>query len=588
MQPRTVFSYYGAALGPVLRRPARIARFVAAVALHAAGHALVALVAGGVAISLAGGVAPRGSLPSTVWGAGSPSDRALALALAGLAAIAMKAVAGVYATYVQAHLGGEVGAALRLELLDALLTVHPLRRPRQADHGVQVAPTAQGVAALTERVREVEAGLATGMLGGARAIAQLVPLAALLIALSPRMALAAAAAQASFGWMLGRVRTGYRAALRRAAADRDKLLEAADESVRHAELWATYGAEWKARGGLRALGERIAEGSAKIDARVAALSGANEVLGACALLIAVVACRAGWLGGTAEGSTLLAFAVTFFLAYRPVRELADARLAAARAQVAYEDVCAVSAGAEVEVGAGSAARSWPLADLEVRDLRIARGASAPLSFRVGAGAIAVVIGPTGVGKTTLLRTLLGLDRSLGGEVSYDGESLGDAPVGPAARPFVWGPQDSPLLADSLEANVGLGGGGTGAREILEALGAGQLATEVGDGRLGAGGRAVSGGERQWIGLARAIASDQPVLLLDEPTSGLDARSEQAVLGAIQRLRGRRTVVVVTHRPEVVAIGDVVVRLGDQTERIDSVGPRVTRTVDAGSTSPSST
>lgn len=560
MLPRTVISYYAAALRPVLRRPARIVGFTWAVAMHAAGHALVALAAGGVAISLAGGVAPRGSLPSTVGGSGSPSDRALALALVGLAAIATKAAAGVYATYVQKRLAGEVGAALRLELLDALLTVHHLRRPRQGDHGVQVAHTAQGVAALTDRVREVEAGLATGMLGGARAIAQLVPLGALLVALSPRMALAAAAAQATFGWMLGRVRTGYRAALRAAAADRDKLLEAADESVRHAELWATYGAEAKARDGLRAVGARIAEGSARIEARVSALSGANEVLGAFALLLAVAASRAGWLGGAADGSTLLAFAVAFFLAYRPVRELADARLAAARAQVAYEDVRAVSAGTEASAGASAAARAWSLGDLEVRDLRLARGVSTPLTFRVGAGSIAVIIGRTGVGKTTLLRTLLGLDEPRGGEVLYDGKALGDAPVGPVARPFVWGPQDSPLLADSLDANVALGGGGLGAREVLEGLGAGRLAEEVGDGRLGAGGRAVSGGERQWVALARAIASEQPVLLLDEPTSGLDARSEQAVLDAIARLRGRRTVVVVTHRPEVLAIGDVVVRL----------------------------
>jgi hypothetical protein len=64
------------------------------------------------------------------------------------------------------------------------------------------------VAALTDRVREVEAGLATGMLGGARAVAQLVPLGALLLALSPRMAVVAGAAQATFGWLLGRVRTG--------------------------------------------------------------------------------------------------------------------------------------------------------------------------------------------------------------------------------------------------------------------------------------------------------------------------------------------------------------------------------------------
>ena len=196
---------------------------------------------------------------------------------------------------------------------------------------------------------------------------------------------------------------------------------------------------------------------------------------------------------------------------------------------------------------------------------------------MAAGGVAVILGRTGVGKTTLLRTLLGLDGALGGEVIYGGTPLGDAPVGPRGRPFVWVPQDAPLLADSLDANVSLGGGGPGTREALELLGAGELVAAVGGGRLGAAGRAVSGGERQWIAMARAIASTQPVILLDEPTSGLDARSERAVLAGIARLRGERTVLVVTHRPGVAALGDVVVRLDDQTTSIVTAGPRLTRT-----------
>jgi len=80
------------------------------------------------------------------------------------------------------------------------------------------------------------------------------------------MALAAAMAQVVFGWLLARVRTGYRAALKSAALDRERLLEAADESVRHAELWVTYGAEAKARAAMRSLGASIARGTAALDA----------------------------------------------------------------------------------------------------------------------------------------------------------------------------------------------------------------------------------------------------------------------------------------------------------------------------------
>jgi ATP-binding cassette subfamily B protein len=567
--PTTALSYYVSALRAVLDRPGEVAGFVCAATMHALGHSAVAFIAGAMAISLAGGMTPGGPLAMHLLGASGLADRAVALTVAGLATIGMKAAAGVYATYVQSRIAGDAAAALRLELLDALLTVHRLRRPRHACQGGQLAPTAAGVSALTDHVREVEAGLRQGLLGGARAIAQLVPLAALLFALSPRMALAAALAQGMFGWLLSRARAGYRAALALASREREDLLEAADESVRHAELWVTYGAEAKARAAMRGLGASIARRSGWLDARVAALSGANEVLGAAALLLAVAACRAGWLGGTAEGSTLLAFAVAFFLAYRPMRELSDARLAATRAQLAYEALRRVTEAAAadrsldrepVSIDAEGPVEHWPSGALELRRLQLARGGCGPISLRVEAGAVAVVTGATGIGKTTLLRTLLGLEPASAGEVVFAGAALGDAPAGPRGRPFAWVPQDAPLLADTLEANVALGSEGADARALLEPLGAAHLASALRAGRLGAGGRAVSGGERQWIALARAIATSQPVLLLDEPTSGLDPRSERAVLDAIARLRGKRTVIVVTHRREPLAIADVVLHL----------------------------
>ena len=107
--------------------------------------------------------------------------------------------------------------------------------------------------------------------------------------------------------------------------------------MRHADLWVTYGAEAKARSLVRRLGEAITAGAARLQVRAALLSGANEVLGAAALVAAIAASRAGLLGRAPDGKTLLLFAIAFFLAYRPLREIADARLAMARAQVAYED-----------------------------------------------------------------------------------------------------------------------------------------------------------------------------------------------------------------------------------------------------------
>jgi len=574
MSSESVARFYFRRLRRALHGVPQLLSFFLASALHAIGHALVALVGGAVALSLTdrfGAGHPASDSSSLSATASLSANRAFSLSLVGLGVVFVKAAAGAYATFVQARVAGEVGSELRLELLDALLAIHRLHRPRQDDHGTHVGGTARAVVALTDRVRDMETGLEQGFLGGARAVAQLAPIAALLVFLSGRMAVAAAVVLGAFGALLGWVRAGYRRATQRASQAREELLEAADEAVRHADLWVTYGAEAKARRLVRGLGEAIAAGAARLQVRAATLSGANEVLGAAALVVAVGASRAGFLGRAPDGRTLLLFAIAFFLAYRPLREIAEARLAMARAQGAFDDLrrvidegserCATAPPAFEGSGGSPSSRTWRPGLLELRSLRLPRGVgTASLTLRIEPGAIAVLVGPTGVGKTTLLRTLLGLERAAGGEILFDGEPLGDAPAGPGSRPFAWVPQDAPLVADTLSANVALGAPESEGSAALEAMGAAHLAVSLGSARLGAGGRGVSGGERQWIALARAIATRQPVLLLDEPTSGLDAASQQRVLGAIARLRGKRTVLLVTHRPEPLEIADVVVRL----------------------------
>jgi ABC-type multidrug transport system fused ATPase/permease subunit len=560
MRSPSLVRYYAGEVRRVLRHPARLAAFVLSCALHAVGHALVALVAGGIVVALARAWGLPAGRSSPLGSAGSLSEQAFVLSAVGLGVVLVKGAAGVYATFVQARVAGEVGGRLRLELLDALLAVHRLRRPRHGDQGVPPAmPPAQALSALTDRVHDVERGLQLGLLGGARAVAQLVPLGVVLVVIAPRMAGVAIAVLVAFGLLLGRLRAGYRAADRGAVREREHLLQAADEAVRHADLWVTYGAEAKARAAVREIGRALARGTARLEARAVALSGANEVLGAAALLAAMGAARAGWLGRVAGGETLLAFAVAFFLAYRPLRELAEARLALGRAESAHVELRGVI-DQERDTVEAAEARRWSPGALELRSLRLAHGACGPLSLLVAPGTIVAIAGPTGVGKTTLLRTLLGLDAAAGGEILFDGASLEHAPAGPSARPFAWVPQEAPLLADTLAANVTLGASGADARESLDPIGASHLTADLLGARLGPGGRAVSGGERQWIALARAIATCQPVLLLDEPTSGLDAESQRRVLDAIALLRGKRTVVIVTHRPEPLAVADEVVHL----------------------------
>jgi ABC-type multidrug transport system fused ATPase/permease subunit len=495
------------------------------------------------------------------------------LSAIGLTAVFVKGAAGVYATYAQSNVAAEVGNELRLSLLDAIFSRAAVtvvgREAGQHDQGGALGGNLgeTGVSALTDHIREVELGLRQGLLGGIRACAQLIPLLLVLFALSQRMAVVGLATLLGFGVLLGRTRGSFRRATKTVLRERSELLEAADECVRHADLWVAFGAQRKARTSLRRVGEALARGGAMLDARATAMSAANEVLAAAALVVALAAARAGWLGPAEREGALLGFAVAFFLAYRPVRDLAEARLAWLRGQTALGTLGEAARGTSHEVQGPDAIahappRSWPLASLELRELTLARGCREPLSLRLEPGTVLAVLGATGAGKTTLLRTLLGLEDAAKGEILYAGEPLAHAPCGPAHRPFTWVPQEAPMLADTLAANIALGATARieNVSEALDAIGARRLIARVEEKTLG--GRGLSGGERQWIALARALATGLPVLLLDEPTSGLDAASQERVLEAIRHLRGRRTIVLVTHRPEPLAVADVVLRIGE--------------------------
>jgi ABC-type transport system involved in cytochrome bd biosynthesis fused ATPase/permease subunit len=547
--------------------------------MHAAGHAGLALAAASCAQALVAGTGGGGGGPllagraaRAVFGPRFSGD-AQAFAALGLAAVLAKALGGAWAAWEQAHLCGDLGNALRLRVLDGWLALHRLRSPRQTDQGAAQPETdharpAFALAAMTAQVRELEAGMGTGVLGAVRAVAQIAPLALALVWTAPRLAGVAGGALALFSLALGAARRAWKSANARAARQREDLLEAADEAVRHAELWTTYGAEARVRTHVDGIGRALSEQGARIEASAAALGGANEVLGALALWLAIAAAHAGWLGAGHEEARLLPFAVTFFLAYRPIRDLTDARLALARAAAASESLAPLFAHDSTTAAPSTApatvtsheSRAWKLAPLELDGLRLARGVAGDVSVRVAPGTVLAIVGATGSGKTTLLRTLLGLEPSVAGAIRYGGARIESRASGPTSRPFAWVPQDAPILADTLDANVALAPFSSDPRAALESIGAGALRERTGSARLGTGGRALSGGERQWVALARAVATRLPVLLLDEPTSGLDPASQARVLDAIVRLKGERTVIVVTHREEPLAIADAVLRL----------------------------
>jgi ABC-type transport system involved in cytochrome bd biosynthesis fused ATPase/permease subunit len=135
------------------------------------------------------------------------------------------------------------------------------------------------------------------------------------------------------------------------------------------------------------------------------------------------------------------------------------------------------------------------------------------------------------------------------------------------RPFAWAPQEAPVLAGSLHDNVLLVGRDDRAvAAVLRSIGAERLFIECQGATLGASGRPVSGGERKWIAIARAIASGLPVLLLDEPMAGLDVAAQNAVRASLHDLRRTHAIVVVTHQRDAARWADRVVPIGSRRDQ----------------------
>lgn len=577
--------------------------------MHAAGHASLAAAAGVLARALAGH-SPIDSGSTALGRAGAfaatGTQGVLLLAICGVFAALAKLVGGALSAWAEARLAADVGAAVRSAVLDGVLAVGSTRPPRHGDHGSAERDTADAVhadrrgerlAALTSDVHAVEHGVAHGVLAEIRAVVQLVPLGALLIILAPRLAGSAVVALGAFGVLAFALRRAFKRAHTRAAVSAAALVEAADEAVRHAELWATYGAKRRIRAHLSGIGRALAQKTARMRVRASLLASTSEVLGAVALVLVLLLAARGALG--VEHGVVVPFAIAFFMAYRPLRDLVDARIARTRAERTLRSALRAVDRPPLRAHAtatSDACPTWELEPLVLDGARALHGRHAPVSLEIPPGAIAVVSGPTGIGKTSLLRAMLGLEPLASGRIAYGARSLATAGVGPRQRPFAWVPQDAPVVGDTLAINVGLGradddGPVPDPAPLLAELGAEHLVTSLGDRVLGTE-RPLSGGERQWIAVARALATGLPVLLLDEPTSALDPSSQARLLDAIARLRGKRTVILVTHRPEPLAIADIVVRLGPEARRhgvsTSIVGPAVTSSSSAWKRSPSRT
>ncbi|MFI6285622.1 thiol reductant ABC exporter subunit CydD [Streptomyces sp. NPDC051018] len=255
-------------------------------------------------------------------------------------------------------------------------------------------------------------------------------------------------------------------------------------------------------------------------------------------------------------------------AYLPIRMVGTQYHAAAEGLAAAEEIFEVL---ENEPRTGGTRPVPAAARLELDGVTVRHdGRGEPsldaASLVVEPGETVALVGPSGIGKSTLLNVVLGFTEPAEGTVRVGGVDLADLDPDRWRERIAWVPQRPYLFAGTVAENVRLARPDADDRAVEAALreaGAYDFVTALPRGTdtvLGEDGAGLSAGQRQRLALARAFLADRPLLLLDEPTAALDGETEEGIVEAVRRLAAGRTVLLVVHRPALLAVADRVVTL----------------------------
>lgn len=197
------------------------------------------------------------------------------------------------------------------------------------------------------------------------------------------------------------------------------------------------------------------------------------------------------------------------------------------------------------------------------------------SFTLPKGSFTVITGASGIGKSTLLKLMLGVFTPSGGGLYIEGDSGKIELDRSTRRLFAYVPQGNLLLSGTLKDNLTLTKPDATDKEIAQAIyvsGMDEYLSQLPSGLdtvLGEDGAGLSQGQAQRLAIARAVLGGAPILLLDEITSALDGDTERTVLERIRDLGGR-TCIAVTHRPAALELADYKIEVSEQGIRAESI------------------
>ncbi|MBF5006170.1 ABC transporter ATP-binding protein [Diaphorobacter caeni] len=310
--------------------------------------------------------------------------------------------------------------------------------------------------------------------------------------------------------------------------------------------------------------------------RLIVLSALSTVLNAWAVqavLAVLLMAAVGWLtSGELGAGEVVAVVVSLLLIVRFIEPLLEV--------AGYAEVLRSARGQLDDVQALFDALTLPQPDMpqiprdasvDLQDLRFRYAPDEAevlhgVNIHVPVGSMTALIGSSGSGKSTVMRLIARFFDADHGSVRLGGVDVRHMTDEALAAQISQIFQDSYLLGGSIADNIRMGKPGATDQEVLLAAqqaGVAEIIARLPEGldtQVGEGGARLSGGERQRIAIARALIKDAPILLVDEATAALDAENQAAIGQTLERLRGRRTLIVIAHQLSTVAMADQIVML----------------------------
>ena len=191
-----------------------------------------------------------------------------------------------------------------------------------------------------------------------------------------------------------------------------------------------------------------------------------------------------------------------------------------------------------------------------------------VSFKCEAGKMLAIVGPTGVGKTTLTRLISRFYEPVGGRILIDGHDINDVTIETLRKNISPVLQDTFLFNGTIAENIGYADPDADMDAIMEAAKAANIhkdIMEMPDGYdtlVGERGLRLSGGQKQRVAISRAILRKSPIIILDEATASVDVETEKQIQEAISGISGSRTIIAIAHRLSTIRNADLIIVIED--------------------------